>query len=160
MTFKNGFKEYFGSGLIFGVLMGIFFGIMYLNPIAGLAGGLMTGGLFGFFIFIFCKIQEKKFDKIRAEITSQKRVICDGGATYQGNGGWLFFTEEGLEFIPHKFNFSRDRMVIPMNMIRSVDIKRNSIVVGTTAAVSFPILVSHGKEWKQIIESNLPADSI
>ena len=110
MTYRNGIKEYFSTGILFGIPMGLFFGLVHLNLIVGLIGGIMSGALFAFLIFLFCKVMEKKFIKKHEEISRERKIICDGGATYEGLGGWLFFTENALEFYPHKINYSFDFM--------------------------------------------------
>ena len=101
------------------------------------------------------KIQEKKFDKKREEIAKERKIICDGGATIQGNGGWMFLTENGIEFYPHKINFSTKEIKIPMNMITGVKTHKNQIVLSTVDQSTVSIVVSHNKEWKQQIETTL-----
>ena len=118
MTYKNGIKEYMLTGVIFGVPMGILFGLMHLSLLLGVITGFLCGFLFALLIFLFVKYQEKKFDKKRAEIAKERKIFCDGAATINGNGGWLFFTEKGLEFYPHKINTSTKEIVIPINTIK------------------------------------------
>ena len=156
MTYKNGIKEYMLSGVLFGVPMGILFGFQHLNLLIGIITGFLCGFLFALLIFLFVKYQEKKFGKKRAEIAKERKIICDGGATINGNGGWMFFTENGIEFYPHKINLSTKEIVIPIHTIESVKTYKNQILVsadGKTVA----ILVSHNKEWKKQIEGALAA---
>ena len=96
MTYKNGIKEYALTGVMFGVPMGILFGLRQLSLLLGVITGFLCGFLFAFLIFLFVKYQEKKFDKKRTEIAKERKIICDGGATINGNGGWMFFTENGI----------------------------------------------------------------
>ena len=152
MTYRNGIKEYFSTGILFGIPMGLFFGLVHLNLIVGLIGGIMSGALFAFLIFLFCKVMEKKFIKKHEEISRERKIICDGGATYEGLGGWLFFTENALEFYPHKINYSTKKLTIPLEKINSVSIKRNNIVIDAFEGKKFPIVVSHANEWKAQIE--------
>ena len=154
MTYKNGIKEYALTGVMFGVPMGIYFGLMQLSLLLGVITGFLCGFLFALLIFLFVKYQEKKFDKKRAEITKERKIFCDGAATINGNGGWLFFTEKGLEFYPHKINISTEEIVIPMNTIKMVNTYRNQIIInaGENPVI---ILVSHNKEWKKQIEDAL-----
>lgn len=153
MIYRNGIKEYLSTGVLFGVPMGLFFGIEHFSLIVGLTGGIMSGTLFAFLIFLFCKIMEKKFDKKREEISRERKIICDGGATYEGLGGWLFFTENSLEFYPHKINYSTKQLTIPREKINSVSIKRNNIIIDAFEGKKFPIVVSHTNEWKTQIET-------
>ena len=106
MTYKNGIREYLLLAVCYGVPMGIIFGLWQKSVLVGIISGAMCGILYGVIMFLFVKSQEKKFDKMREQIASERKIICDGGATLHGNGGWLFLTEEGLEFYPHKINFS------------------------------------------------------
>ena len=154
MTYKNGIKEYALTGVMFGVPMGILFGLMHLSLLLGVITGFLCGFLFALLIFLFVKYQEKKFDKKRAEIAKERKIFCDGAATINGNGGWLFFTEKGLEFYPHKINISTKEIVIPINTIKTVNTYRNQIIInaGENPVV---ILVSHNKGWKKQIENAL-----
>ncbi|MGM9637481.1 MAG: hypothetical protein ACI3YK_05805 [Eubacteriales bacterium] len=120
MVYKNGLKEYSLTTILFGVPMGILFGLSKLSFIVGVISGVFSGLLFTFLMFVFIKIQEKKFDKKRIEIAKERRIICDGGATINGNGGWMFLTEIGIEFYPHKINVSTEEIKIPTSMIEAV----------------------------------------
>ena len=160
MVYKNGLKEYSLTTVLFGVPMGILFGFRYLNFIVGVITGVLSGLLFTLAIFIFVRIQEKKFDKKRAEIAKERKIICDGGATISGNGGWMFFTENGIEFYPHKLNFSTKEIKIPMNMIEEVKAQRNQLVVSVVNKPRVVIVVSHNKEWKKQIEKAIVNSNI
>lgn len=152
MIFRNGFKEYALSGGIYGVLMGICFGIMHKSVITGVICGVLCGGLFAFFIYLFCRYQEKKFDIKREEISKERKIFCDGGATLNGVGGWLFFTTQGLEFYPHKINFSRKEIFIPLHSIKIKGSSLNNIVIQKGDDDVYIFRVSHRKEWKEEIE--------
>ncbi|MBE6595727.1 MAG: hypothetical protein E7644_08015 [Ruminococcaceae bacterium] len=154
MTYKNGIKEYTLTGVIFGVPMGILFGLIHLSLLLGIITGFLCGFLFTLLIFLFMKYQEKKFDKKRTEIAKERKIICDGAATINGNGGWLFFTENGIEFYPHKINISTEEIVIPMNTIESVTANKNQILVRASGK-TVEIVVSHNKGWKKQIEGAL-----
>ena len=135
--------------------MGFFFGISKLSLWVGVIAGVFCGFLFTLFIFLFVKFQEKTFDKKRMEIAKERKIICDGGATVNGNGGWMFLTENGLEFYPHKINMSTEEIKIPMNKIEAVKTHKNQIVVNTADKSTVAIVVSHNKEWKKQIEAVL-----
>ena len=157
MVYKNGIKEYTLTMFVFGIPMGILLGLMHMSLLYGLFSGLICGGLFTLLIFLFVKIQEKKNAIRRLEIAKERKIFCDGGATYDGNGGWLFFTEYGLEFYPHKLNFSNEYLMIPLSSIRTVSTNKNQLVVEKTAIstsdnAKFTIIVSHGDEWVQQIK--------
>ena len=152
MIYKNGIKEYTMTSLLFGCPMGFLFGIMHQNALLGVISGVSCGCLFTLFVFLFIKIQEKKYDKKRFEIAKERKVICDGGATFQGNGGWMFFTEYGLEFYPHKLNNSKKDLMIPINAIKSVKTNKNQLVVDTMENSTISFVVSHNKEWVEQIK--------
>ena len=151
MIYRNGFKEYALSALVFGIPMGVLFGLSKGNPAVGVVYGVFTGLLFSLVLFAFIKLQERQFDKKRAEIAAERRIVCDGGATVRGNGGWMFLTERGIEFYPHKINFSRKELMIPLGKIESVTTRRNQLVLELSDAPSLMIVVSHCKEWQQQI---------
>jgi len=151
MIYRNGIKEYGLMGVLFGIPMGAMFGLKYLSLLTGIISGVLCGFLFAFLMFLFVKYQEKKFDKKREQIAKERKIICDGGATLNGNGGWMFFTEQGLEFYPHKINLSTKEIMIPMQTIASVKTYRNQILVSTNGQV-VAIVVSHNKEWKKQID--------
>lgn len=160
MIYRNGIKEYSLIALLFGIPMGLLFGLLNLNLIVGIISGVLSGFLFTFLMFLFVKFQEKKFDKKRLEIAKERKIMCDGGATIQGTGGWTFFTEKGIEFYPHKINFSQEELIIPTNMIELVGTNKNQIIINTTENLTFEIVVSHNKEWKKQIEDVLAGSII
>ena len=154
MTYKHGIKEYVMTGVLFGAPMGLLFGLMYFDFILGIISGVVCGILFAFLIFLFVKFQEKQFAKKRAEMEKERRIICDGGATLDGNGGWMFFTDIGLEFYPHKINLSTKEVIIPASAIDGVRTAKNQLIISTDGK-DVAIVVSHNKEWKKRIESAL-----
>lgn len=153
MIYKNGVKEYTLTTFLFGIPMGILFGIMTWDVLNGVIFGVLGGLLFTLLMYSFIKFQEKKYDKMRLEIARERKIICDGAATIQGNGGWMFFTEKGLEFYPHKLNVSRDSMMIPISEIKSVSTNKNQIIVDSTSDSKLIIVVSHNEEWMKQIQS-------
>ena len=147
MVYKNGIKEYFMTTVLFGTPMGLLHGLLHKSALLGVFSGVFCGFLFSLLIFLFVKIQEKKYDKKRLEIAKERKIICDGGATIQGNGGWMFLTDYGLEFYPHKMNISQKNLMIPISAIKSVKTDKNRLVVDTMENITFEIVVSHNKEW-------------
>lgn len=91
------------------------------------------------------------------EIAKERRIFCDGSAAVKGAGGCLFFTENGLEFYPHKVNDTQNKLFIPRHMIKTVGMKGNQIVIDTTEDLKIAILVSQNKRWKKEIESAINA---
>lgn len=155
MTYKNGIKEFLIMAVCYGVPMGVFFGLSNQSLLIGIVTGLLAGLLFALAMFAVAKIQEKKFDKKRVEIASERKIICDGAATIKGNGGWMFLTENGIEFYPHKMNFSTKEVIIPMNTIEAVMAQKNQIVVITADKSTVAVVVTHNIEWKKQIDAAL-----
>lgn len=155
MTYKNGTREYLLLAVCYGVPMGIIFGLWQKSVLVGIISGAMCGILYGVIMFLFVKSQEKKFDKMREQIASERKIICDGGATLHGNGGWLFLTEFGLEFYPHKINFSRQEMRISLKSINAASVLGKSILISVKESTNaITIIVTHNKEWqKQITDA-------
>lgn len=155
MIYKNGIREYLLLAVCYGVPMGIIFGLWQKSVLVGIISGAMCGILYGVIMFLFVKSQEKKFDKMREQIASERKIICDGGATLHGNGGWLFLTEYGLEFYPHKVNFSRQEMRISLKSINAASVLGKSILISVKESTNaITIIVTHNKEWqKQITDA-------
>ena len=156
MVYRNGWKEFFITAISFGLPMSLFFILQYGFAL-GLAGGVLAGVLFGAAMTLITRSTEKKFAKMRTEIISDRRVICDGGATWQGLGGWMFLTEAGLEFYPHKLNHGKQNFAIPTEELVSVSVKRNIVTVTLTNGSEVPVVVSHAKEWEEQIKAVIPA---
>ena len=152
MVYRNGWKEFFITAIGFGAPMSLFFIIQYGFAL-GLAGGVLAGLLFGGAMTLVTRGTEKKFAKLRTEIVSDRRVICDGGATWQGLGGWMFLTEAGLEFYPHKLNHSSQNFAIPTEELVSVTVKRNIVSVTLRNGGEVAVVVSHAKEWQAQIQA-------
>ena len=156
MTYKNGAKTYVLMAVLYGVPMGLFFGIVTLNVIAGIITGVVCGVLFSVLMLAFSKGMEKKYDKMRAELSAERRIVCDGAATIMGNGGWIFLSEYGLEFYPHKVNFSRKEIMLPINQIKDIQVKANRLTVsvpGDTVTVT----VVNAPAWKKHISDEIAA---
>jgi amino acid transporter len=80
MVYRNGWREFFILAIGFGAPMGVFFIIQY-GFAAGAIGGLCAGLLFGGIMTLFTRGTEKKFAGIRAEISADRPIICEGGYT-------------------------------------------------------------------------------
>ena len=158
MVYRNGWREFFITAVSFGLPMSLFFIIRYGFAL-GLAGGITAGILFGGIMTLLTRGTEKKFRHMRAEIAADRRIICDGAATWQGLGGWMFLTEAGLEFYPHKFNHGKQNFAIPTEELASVRVKRNIVTVTLTSGGEVPVVVSHAKAWGTMIRSVIPTPS-
>ena len=158
MTYRNGPKEFFTVAAVFGIPMTLLF-IIRFSPVLGLIAGILAGLLFSGIMFLTTLAIEKKFSKMRSEIAADRRIICDGAATWQGLGGWMFLTEAGLEFYPHKLNHSQQSFAIPTKELVSVSVKRNALTVDLQNGASVAVVVSHAKEWMKQIQAVIPPDA-
>jgi len=152
MIYKNGIKEYLLMALIFGAPIGMLVGLSTEKLIVGMVFGVLGGGLFSFSMCVFASLQEVKFEEKRSEIANDRRVLCEGPANVCGNGGWLFLTEDYIEFYPHKLNFSSKEIKIPAGMVEMVKTHKKQIVITTFDNTSVTILVAQNKEWKKQID--------
>lgn len=155
MTYKNGIKEFTMTTLLFGGPMGLLFALIHQSILLGVISGVFCGCIFTLLMFLFGKIQENQYEKRRFEIAKERKIICDGAANVQGNGGWMFFTEYGLEFYPHKINISQKELMIPINAIKSVRTNKNQLIVDTIENLTIAIVVSHNKEWVEHIKQSI-----
>ena len=155
MIYRNGWKEFLITAVSFGLPMSLFFIIRYGVPL-GLAGGILSGFLFGGVMTLFTRGTERKFKSMREEISADRRVICDGAATWQGLGGWMFLTEAGLEFYPHKFNHGKQNFAIPTEELASVRVKRSIVTVSLINGGEVAVVVAQSKAWATMIRSVIP----
>ena len=155
MIYRNGWKEFLITSVSFGLPMSLFFIIRY-GLALGLAGGILAGILFGGVMTLLTRGTERKFKGMREEISADRRVICDGAATWQGLGGWMFLTEAGLEFYPHKFNHGKQNFAIPTEELASVHVKRKIVTVSLINGGEVAVVVAHAKAWATMIRSVIP----
>ena len=114
MVYKNEVKDYvlicLGGGLVFGLLEGL----IMSNMITGLISGAFFGVAFLVFMVIFTNNLEKKSAQLRAEIAKVRKIICEGPANHKKGanaiGGWLFLSEDAIEFYPHKMNIKAENI--------------------------------------------------
>lgn len=158
MVYRNGLKEFFILAVSFGAPMSVFFILQY-GIVAGLVGGVSAGLLFGGSMTLVTRGMGKKFAGLRAEIAAERRIICEGGATWQGIGGWMFLTEAGLEFYSHKLNHARKDFAIPLSELAEVRVNRNLLVIVLKNNTGLEVAVSKNKEWKKQIDAVLAQGS-
>lgn len=155
MIYKNGIKEWAlmccGCGLVYGVFMGVFWG----NITMGIIAGILFGVLFTVCMAIFSKHLEKKSEHLRAEISNVRKIICEGPANHKNGvnaiGGWLFLSEDAIEFYPHKMNIGGQNIPILIDDISNVETKSNQLIVHTKTNGTFTFVVNKAKLWKQSI---------
>ena len=152
MVFKNGFKEFFAMGMVYGIVLGLYFGLTKNNPLLGLTIGILSGTLFGGLLYSFLHYVEKEIEPIRREISREHKIICDGVATYKNINGWLFFTDDGLEFHPRKLKHIKHILCLPNTNLKATRLHNNKLVVYTHDDKVYEITVVKNNEWKNQID--------
>lgn len=158
MVYRNGWREFLITAISFGLPMSLLFVIRFGLPL-GLAAGALAGVLFSGIMMMLTRGVERSFSRMRSEISTDRAVICDGGATWQGLGGWLFLTEQGLEFYPHKFNHGGQSFSVPTEELVSVSLSRNIVTVALRDGGEVSMVVSHAKAWAKEIQAVIPMHS-
>ena len=155
MVYKNSIKELAlrccGCGLVYGVLMGLFRSDMTMGIIAGvLFAVLCTVGM-----AISLRRLEKKSEYLHAEISKVRKIICEGPANHQKGvnaiAGWLFLSEDAIEFYPHKMNIGGQNIPILLDDISNIETKSNQLKIHTKTNETFIFLVNKANLWKQSI---------
>lgn len=153
MVYKNGIREYVWMCVVGGAAYGFLMGLFFQDMVAGLVAGVLFGVLFTAAMALFGRGQEKKANEMRWQISLNRRIICDGPANHKDGanaiGGWLFLTEFGLEFFPHKMNVGGQNLAIPAADILRVDTKRNQIIVYTRLGAVITFVVNQAPAWQQ-----------
>ena len=143
---------YMIGGELFGILYGLSISNMTYGALFGLYWGIACGVAFPIVMQLISFLLEIKYRKLRKAIAADRRLICDGSATLNGNGGWLYFTEQGLEFYPHKINLSTDKVILPLHLIESVETTKNILIVKLAADLSYPFVVAQNNDWKRCLD--------
>mgnify|MGYP006292735299 CR=1 FL=1 len=156
---KEALKTFILSGTIFGIIMGTF-AVFIWDLSTGIFAGIISGLLFGLTMSIFVFIQSKVLKKNIQENVSDKKIIFEGGANhfmgFEGVGGRLCLNDEELVFKSHIFNIQNHTLTIPVNQIKSVQIKNtlgfipNGLQVITNNSVE-KFVVFKRKKWMQKI---------
>jgi hypothetical protein len=155
MVYKNGIKEWTlmccGCGLAYGFFISLFYGDMTMGIIAG----VLCGTLFTLCRAIFSKLIEKKSAHLRAEISKVRKIICEGPANHKKGansiGGWLFLSEDAIEFYPHKMNIGGQNIPILIDDILNIETKSKQLKIHTKANETFTFVVNKANLWKQSI---------
>lgn len=147
----------FGSsmlgGLIFGFIMGVFVASSGGNFFAMfILGGLAFGLLFYALMAIFVSTTEKKtLSNIRQKVSIDCKVYFEGAANREGNGGWLFVTEKGVEHHPHQMNFNSNPTIITHDDIVSIRKTGKKLSVFTSKN-EYEFVVSDVNKWISLFQ--------
>ena len=160
MICRNGIKEYslmailcFAMWFIFSlVFIGMGVGIRGFAVAMALLSAVLFSGLFTGAMAVVNIAIENKYSGIRQRGANYGIIICEGVATIKGNGGWMFLTENGFEFYPHKFNFNSQNIIIPIRGIIRMNRGFNNITLTTQSGI-FKIVVAKSDVWVNCVNS-------
>lgn len=159
MVYKKSFKDYLMMGVFYGLFMGLFMGLFEKNIIMGIIFGIVCGFLFTLGISLFMKRSEKKSKNLRAEISKVRKIICEGPANHKKGanaiGGWLFLSEDAIEFYPHKINFGGQNIPILLDDVMKVETKSNYLKIYTKTNDLYTFVVNKSKLWEYSINEIL-----
>lgn len=150
-------KQDLGRLWLASALGGIAYGVMmfFLMGVIGLLSGIVFGGVFGLIMQLMTGSLEKKWAGKRAEISATKTIIVEGAANLKGNGGWLFFTREGVEYYRHKVNLNSDTLIFPNNVIQSVHQEGKKLVIIANNE-KYVFVVNYVDQWMRHIYNQQP----
>ena len=103
--------------------------------------------MFGGLMAIFSEIVASKMKNKRFEIASRKRIVCEGPATINAVGGWLFACSDTMEFYPHGVNTVSKIMVLPRNEIINIETNGSKLILATASA-RYVFTVNKSEMWK------------
>lgn len=159
MVYKSGFKNCLMTVIIFGVLYGLFMGLFAKNVIMGIVLGVVCGFFFALGLSIFSKRIEKKSKNLRMEISKVRKIICEGPANQKKGanaiGGWLFLSEDAIEFYPHKMNFGGQNIPILLDDVMKIETKSNYLKIYTKTNDLYTFVVNKAKLWESSINEVL-----
>ncbi|MBR3552202.1 MAG: hypothetical protein IKN72_02310 [Clostridia bacterium] len=170
MIIKNGTKPLLIlsaiGGAIFGIVMALYFGLMYRDKssiILGLSAGGLWFILYFLAMFLLVRKNEQNAESLHRQIELARKVICEGPVLYingsrRGTGGWMFLSEDAVEFYRVKGNFGGNNVAIPLDDVVSVTVgKRNPFgqtnqMTIQTCENHFVFSVAKAKVWKAQID--------
>lgn len=126
------------------------------------ASGVINGIIFGIVLGIVMSVyisnmsasSERKVQPLRNEILKRRRIICEGPANHKQKtviGGWLFLSEDALEFYQHTRNgVEGANIAILLDDITNVETRKNLLIIHSVQGVN-QFVVYYPNEWKTTI---------
>ena len=155
------FSLFLKAGLPFGLMMTIFFSLIY-GWQNGLISGLASGFLFGLILAVFAVYQSSKFTKNRPLLPNEK-LIKEGPANHflnaEGIGGWVYLTDRRFYFKSHKGNIQNHELTIPLQEIVDAEktntfgIIPNRLSLNLRNGKTEKFLVKGAKEWVNVLKT-------
>lgn len=159
MVCKNGLKEYFSMWLFCFTgwfLLDIIRNYLIMGSWEGFEftfiSSIAFAALFTLAMVAVNVMLENKSKIIRNRGSNYGKIICEGSATNNGNGGWMFLTENGFEFYPHKVNFNRQSIIISFKDVSKISKGYNYINVFTSFG-TYKFIVCKANVWESCINS-------
>ncbi|MFP4288096.1 MAG: hypothetical protein ACOC2E_01995 [Bacteroidota bacterium] len=148
------------AGLFFGVIMGLFFLILF-DLQSAVVTGLVAGIGFGLGIWFF--LTSKKIKKqTELKLEEGEEVLFSGRANhiYKGEalGGMLYLLKDRLQFKAHNFNVQNQTVAIALSEIKEIEyyntlgIIPNGLKIRMPAGETAKFVVNNRKQWKEQIE--------
>lgn len=142
------------GGLFFGIIMGVFQTMIIgeVGIVIGLLGGAFFSVFFGGTMHLVLILLEKKFAELKSQIARDKKIIVDGAANLNGDGGWLFITDMGVEYHTHKVNFSNIHCDFPHDVIQSITKEGKKLIV-VANNTKYKFVVNNVDMWLTAIQA-------
>lgn len=169
-TFSDWIKFGIITGALYGFFMGIFMGIFMsftfpLDPETNLMLGIFVGLFFGtvytISMALIASSIAKKAKPLREEISKVRKIVCEGPATHKKSainlknvGGWLFLSEDAIEFYPLKLYVGGKNVGVPLDDIKKIERTGNIISISTTEE-TYQFIVDKGNLWEETINKTL-----
>lgn len=167
MILKNDTKDYIKAyvtvALVIGLCCSVYGAFIALNSGVSIAYTIVAFIICGIFIgtiwFITLIANAKRVAKNAKQLSHQvakvRTIICQGQGNYRQAkrkviGGWMFLTEDAVEFYGVKGKQQGYNIAILLDDIISVSTKRNSISI-TTAQQIYLFGVAKPDVWKEEI---------
>lgn len=165
-TFLDWIKLGIIMGAVYGFIMGVFISFAIpLDPETNLMLGIYVGLFFGTAYTIpmalIASSVAKKAKPLREEISKVRKIVCEGPATHKKSsidlknvGGWLFLSEDAIEFYPLKLYVGGKNVGVPLDDIKKIERKGNIISISTTEE-TYQFIVDKGNLWEETINKTL-----
>lgn len=118
------FKVCFYSFILFSIPFGLFLMLLFQDVVKGLILGIGAGILYSFVLSIFSIFKLRVIRIKRKELKDKGILISDTPANHKIGkefvGGCLYFLNDSLWYISHKFNLHVHECIIPYSEIKSV----------------------------------------
>ena len=135
------------AGLPFGIVMGVFFSLIFGE---GILLGLTTGTFFGIWTAASQRRNERNPPAFEGE-----NVLFQSPANHfrgiESVGGWLVLTDQRLLFQPHRFNIQKEEWSLPLSDLIRMEPRRSFGILPTGMGA-----VTTAGEERFMVEKRMP----